>query len=689
MRQREQTASQAKNDQCEEQKLSTAQIRTLLRDCHCRVIGPNDISNRAERNVLAALLQTYRKTPDVTLLCEPSLAHSTHRPPDFVVQHDQLGLHVIEVKGHALKQVTGVHAGEFQMNERGRQYLRTPFKQVRAAMFDIKNAVEKSLGNHTIIPFLYWVAFPNIERTTWRAKWGPDAFEPPELLFKEDLEPSRLGKIMEQASRAVLTKFRLRQCPPEQLQHIARAFGDTSILYDEERVVMTKPDGTLGEFYEERAFDDKRLSPEQQKLAAQDWRGGPHLCRGVAGSGKTVVLATHLARLVERWRKESQQSELFEPPQKPRRVLSVCFNRTLVPFIRRKICSAFAQRTGSPELPAGQVTITHMNELMWQLHQKGLWPYQKIDGQTKGDSARRAKTYLEAIRKRHGSALLHALQYDAIYVDEGQDFHEDEFRILANLCKRQAPDQQPDLFVFYDDAQNLYGRARPTWEKLGLRMTGRAHVMKECFRNTRQIVEPAFNVLLGSHAPPKTTVHTRTFADTNYLEKEGVLAQSNNVWHTEFAKRVGQQPELYVAETPGGEAKAIVAKLAWLIDKEKVRPEDILVIGIERDRLRQLADFITTRLQGLTLFLPFEPHNKDDYLTKKGHVTISTVHSSKGYDAYCVLFLSATTAFDDDTDSRAAFYVACTRAREHLYLFTHTKTGLTNEFSRTLTNPTK
>ena len=148
-----------------------------------------------------------------------------------------------------------------------------------------------------------------------------------------------------------------------------------------------------------------------------------------------------------------------------------------------------------------------------------------------------------------------------------------------------------------------------------------------------------------------------------------------------------QPPELYVADTPGGEAKAIVAKLVWLIREEKVRPEDILVIGIERDRLRQLADYITARLQGVLVFLPFEPHNKDDYLTKKGHVTISTVHSSKGYDAYCVLFLSANTAFDDDTDSRAAFYVACTRAREHLYLFAHTKTGLTAEFSRTLRQP--
>ena len=89
---------------------------------------------------------------------------------------------------------------------------------------------------------------------------------------------------------------------------------------------MAKPDGTLGEFYEERAFDDKRLSPRATKAGSTGTGAAGRIFVAASQAvAKTVVLATNLARLVERWRKESQQFELLEPPQKPRRVLSVCF----------------------------------------------------------------------------------------------------------------------------------------------------------------------------------------------------------------------------------------------------------------------------------------------------------------------------------------------------------------------------
>ena len=51
-----------------------------------------------------------------------------------------------------------------------------------------------------------------------------------------------------------------------------------------------------GELFDEAAEAYKTLSDEQQRLSAQDWAGGPRLVRGVAGSGKTIVLANNLAR---------------------------------------------------------------------------------------------------------------------------------------------------------------------------------------------------------------------------------------------------------------------------------------------------------------------------------------------------------------------------------------------------------
>src|SRR5690606_32769462 len=75
---------------------------------------------------------------------------------------------------------------------------------------------------------------------------------------------------------------------------------------------------------------------------------------------------------------------------------------------------------------------------------------------------------------------------------------------------------------------------------------------------------------------------------------------------------------------------------------------------------------------------------KDNALCPPGRVTVSTVHSAKGYDAYVVLLASANE-FKTDVTGRACFYVACTRAVDHLEVFAYEKCGLVNEISRLLT----
>lgn len=67
--------------------------------------------------------------------------------------------------------------------------------------------------------------------------------------------------------------------------------------------------------------------------------------------------------------------------------------------------------------------------------------------------------------------------------------------------------------MFYDDAQNLFGRVRPNWRAVGLNVSGRSAVMTRCFRNTRPVVEAAFNVLYGTFAPPRAPVPPRDFGN--------------------------------------------------------------------------------------------------------------------------------------------------------------------------------
>ncbi len=124
----------------------------------CRVFGLEDAGNDAQRAVLGTLIRGFADR-DATILCEPSLARKTTRPPDVVLVDLVAGLHVIEVKGINLEQIEALEpGGQFRVRYTSTVQARNPFAQVRSAMFDIKDAVERSFTGELVLPFKYWVA---------------------------------------------------------------------------------------------------------------------------------------------------------------------------------------------------------------------------------------------------------------------------------------------------------------------------------------------------------------------------------------------------------------------------------------------------------------------------------------------------------------------------------------------------
>ena len=70
----------------------------LAHSTRCRVFGHEDAGNAPHRAVLAALIRGFDRA-EATVLCEPSLARKTTRPPDCVLVDPVAGVHVVEVKG--------------------------------------------------------------------------------------------------------------------------------------------------------------------------------------------------------------------------------------------------------------------------------------------------------------------------------------------------------------------------------------------------------------------------------------------------------------------------------------------------------------------------------------------------------------------------------------------------------------
>ena len=670
--------------------MTPKELATVVGLARCRVFGWEDASNDPHRTVVATLVRLFDE-PESTVLCDPSLTgRRTRQRPDVVLVHPEAGVHVFEVKGVSLDQIEADPvAGGFTVRyPSGRQRV-NPIVQASAAMYAVRDATTDAAGCDQLgVPFQSWVALPLIARAAWTQRWGPGGFDRPELLFADDLAEPALAVRLGAKSRAAGHRGPVQLCPLAELQCVMRAFGDNSVLYTSAEGRPARPPverGTLGDRIDAAAEAYRALSYDQQRLSAQDWRGGPRLVRGVAGSGKTVVLANNLARRLERMLPPAD-GNLFAGPgtplPRPPRLLAVCFNRTLAPFIRRRVEAAYRQRTGQP-LPTGAVDVCNFNKLMYDLSRRGLWGYQRVSDED--DGAARAGVYLNALAaiERADPARIDAARYDAIYVDEGQDLADDELRLLVRLC-RPGPGGEPDLYIFYDDAQNLYGHRRPTWSTLGINVVGgRSSVMTECFRNTRPVVEAAFNVLYGSYAAANAAKPSRDFADVTYLENQKLIVRDGPAWRVRFARRAGPPPRVAFAADRAAEARLLVDRLRWLLGEQRVRPEDVLVLTPRTDRVTELARAIAAAaLPGVDrVRTPLAQEDRDRLLVDRGELAVSTVKSAKGYDAPCVLLVSANELTGKVGD-RAEFYVACTRAAEHLEVLAYRRDGLAAEFER-------
>lgn len=645
---------------------------------HCRVLGSEYATNDAHRRVLDLLIQGF-PSADTTILCEPSLHRSSTRPPDVVVVDPIAGVHVIEVKGYSLPNIEGVEpGGGIRVQLCGHLQTKNPLTQVRQAMFDIKNTVQRFSADDLLLPFKYWVTFPNIRRSEWAARWGNDAFCPPEFQFADDMRT--LADHIRGVGHARLRQVGAESWSCQQLNAVGKAFGDSSVLYPTPgiRPARRVAEGVLGEQFDEAAEAYKTLSDEQQQLSQQNWQEGPRLVRGVAGSGKTIVLANNLARRLQR---QQLQTPLFQNGSF--RMLAVCNNRSLVPFLKKKIDQAYEQRTGALP-PEHIVEVRSYNGLMYHLKRKGLFlEYQRVDSGTDEQRARHYLAQLEQTRRDHPD-IVDASLYDAIYVDEGQDFAEDDFRLIKALC-RVPQGNEPNLYIFYDDAQNFLGRRRPNWLSLGLNVRGgRSTVMSKCFRNTRPIVEAAFNVLYGTCGGADTHVPTQQFSDLSWLKDKQLVVDQGGFWKVQVAVREGRcPPTLTVAPSADAEAELVVTRLRWLIETHRVRPQDILILGFTRKRMERVAEVIRRAsikdVHGLHLAF----RQQDRLLCEAATLTLSTTASAKGYDAYCVLLVSANE-FHQDVNGRISFYIGCTRAIEYLEVFAYRKERLVMELEHVL-----
>ena len=366
---------------------------------------------------------------------------------------------------------------------------------------------------------------------------------------------------------------------------------------------------------------------------------GPRVVRGVAGSGKTIVLA--------RW-------AALELHRHDRDATVVFGNTALRPHLRSLLAQAWRVTVGDPHAdpPWQRIHLVHARTLLEQLRTEAGLPAPPPSDRFDLDP-------LAATLR--GMAL--EPRFGLLYVDEAQDLGHETLGLLVSLVQPEPSGAGAELRpvrIFYDNAQNIYRRSTPRWAEFGLDMRGRSTVLRESFRSTRPAMEFTLDLLhqlepLDQDPDIRELMEPRTGPPLLFTRPDGT-------WQADFCVVQGQQPEVVLHERRADEAPALVARvLAWRA--QGVADRDIRVLAPSRRR----CDAAAAALHEAGV--PVVHARNSDFQPGDPRVVVTTPQSFKGYEAELV----AVVGLDgfctrDGTLLTQALYVALTRARTWMWV---------------------
>lgn len=499
--------------------------------------------------------------------------HAQSRKPDgeadFLIGHPNLGFIVVEVKGGAIN-FDATTARWMSRDRFGATYeIKDPFTQALNAKHELVRELQddQRWPRGRRVQMGYVVVFPDmvITNTGFTSRGKREI-----LLGKNDLPT--LGDAVRERLRYWQTTDPGEPPGAVGVDTAVERFGRSwsyriplrdAIEPDEQRIVELT----------EQQMEILRALGRHQRVAIG----------GCAGSGKSLLAIAKADELA----------------RSGKRVLLTCFNRALAQHWLTSL-----------ELPDG-VEVRHFHGFCRdRVMAAGIKAPSKLSGEA-------YVTWLPA-------GLLDAIAaevetYDAIIVDEGQDFATDWLEALSLLLD----DETGIFYVFFDDNQRLYQSDKlPTW-------LGEPYQLTRNVRNSDSIGELVREFYIGP------------------MRLSGVEGQPIKV-----------SVELPDADGVPGKVAGLRSVLRQLRD-EGADPDDIAVLTAHK-----FDGLMAHRRMG-----PWMLHSRDQ---TDGNVLVETIHSFKGQDSPIVILADlGDLPMRADLGDRAAettLYVGMSRARSLLIL---------------------
>jgi hypothetical protein len=555
---------------------------------------------------------------DVVVWYEPPYDPTNERP-HLVVLEPRIGVVVLEVLKGKQGSVLGALRGRIRLEVDGTEVeVSDPLERAERFAASLRELIADRPGLRDV-PIGAVAVLSGMDRSEAESKKVDKVVDLEHAVFKPDLDAA----IAEGNGAPILRAFR---------RAAARGVDSnadlTRLQVDEMRGVIhpdvvIEPTAEQGTLFTRLVSDDiVNVMDIRQEALAKSLGNGHRVIRGVAGSGKTLVLV-HRAKLLA----------TVMPTQ---RILFTCFTKSLASQLRMQLS----------EYPS--IEIEHLDSVMARtIKAAGL----KHPGYT--DRTRTVASV--ALRAQQQGGIQ---PYRAVLVDEAQDFDAQTLEFCVKLLANTDPEQQ-DLVIVADSAQNIF-KKKFRWKDAGIQAQGRTRILRINYRNTRQVLEFAHNFLTADPAISVDEVP----GDEDEL----------TIIPAESAERDGAEPEAVLVDGTDAEIQAVVETVHRRL-ANRTASRSIAVLYGERspgDSDRGEAVSAALDAAGISHFWVTDPKSQDNKHragSAEEPVIVSTIHSAKGLE-YPHVIVCGLGVRDDEITARKLLYVGFTRATSDLTVVT-------------------
>ena len=477
----------------------------------------------------------------------------------------------------------------------------------------------------------------------------------------------------------------------EQMDDIDSILEGTSV-FNKKRERVPEEKKTRNDLIKSSLLQTFKLDSTQRSVALQV-PNGPQRIRGLAGTGKTIIL--------------SMKAALTHISNEDFRILFVFNTQSMYNQIKSNI-EKYTIEEASKAPDWDKLMVLHAwggrkKEglysflcLQYGLSPKTLYevknisdPYQYIFS----DFLDKKKDEIQPI-------------FDMVLIDEAQDFPPAFFETIFYITKKPkriiwAYDEFQSLNELkISDPETLFGTKKdgnPNMRNDSIKGQyedgiDKDYMLPNSYRNPRKVLLYAHGLGLGLYSErakvpmqDKYSWEARGYEiiqpkdKDKFEENDHIVVERPEKYSKNILEKLVDEHSKFSSsdiikfrrfDTVEQELDSVIKSIRCLINNDKIEPEEIVVISLDKTSANRHFNYIRTNLNsyGILCITPGFVESSDLF-KEKGRVTLTTAFRAKGNEANIVFVINSQKAISDSTlRQRNALFVSITRSRGWCYI---------------------